>query len=72
MPDLPLGIWVLGLILFMAWILTRNNIANILSGIACISWFVLIIVNSTDTWVQITCEIGIFAVLLISIVRTVK
>ena len=72
MPDLPLGIWVLGLILFMAWILTRNNIANILAGIACISWFVLIIVNSTDTWVQITCEIGIFAVLLISIVRTVK
>jgi hypothetical protein len=72
MPDLPLGIWIMGVIFFGVWIFTRGNVANILAGIACVSWLVMIIVNSPDTWVQITCEIMIFAVVLISLVRVVK
>jgi low temperature requirement protein LtrA len=70
MPDLPIGVWILGVIFFAVWIFTRGNVANILAGIACISWLVLVIVNSPDTWVQISCEIMIFAIVLISLVRT--
>lgn len=72
MENIPLGIYILLGIFVLIWIFTRNNIANIILIFPIWALLIYIILNVSDTWIQISCEVGIIGILIISMARTLR
>jgi hypothetical protein len=72
MNEISIGVFILLGLLIIIFICTRNNVANIVLILPIWALLIYIILNSPDTWIQISCETGIIAIFLIGLARSLR